>query len=333
MELTANSATRQGHGALPHTLRVTPDNFERAESDMYFADCVKRGGFGRLTHHRDLISIEKQTVVRSNRDTLYSSGVFDLEAGPVTLTLPNAHGRFMSMMVLDEDQYAVEVVYGAGRYSYDLRDIGTRYALIAIRSLVDPTRPGDLEEVRSLQDAIIVEQKRGGRFVIPNWDGVSQKKVRDALLALGETIADSKRTFGQRGQVDPIKHLIGTAIGWGGNPEKDAYYLTVTPALNDGTAIHRLTVREVPVDAFWSISVYNATGYFEPNKHGVYSVNSITAQKDADGAVTVQFGGFDGKSANCLPTPKDWNYTVRLYRPRPEILSGKWKFPEAVPLK
>ncbi|MGA9003334.1 MAG: carboxylesterase, partial [Pseudolabrys sp.] len=43
----------------------------------------------------------------------------------------------------------------------------------------------------------------------------------------------------------------------------------------------------------------------------------------------VQFGGCDGKIPNCLPTPPGWNYMVRLYRPRDEILNGKWKFPEA----
>ena len=53
--------------------------------------------------------------------------------------------------------------------------------------------------------------------------------------------------------------------------------------------------------------------------------------KAADGSVTVQFGGYDGKVLNCLPTMAGWNYMVRLYRPHAEILSGKWKFPEAQP--
>ena len=42
-------------------------------------------------------------------------------------------------------------------------------------------------------------------------------------------------------------------------------------------------------------------------------------------------GGCDGKIPNCLPIVQGWNYMVRLYRPRAEILSGKWKFPEARP--
>jgi len=57
----------------------------------------------------------------------------------------------------------------------------------------------------------------------------------------------------------------------------------------------------------------------------------------ADGSVIIQFGGCDGnpdsyREANCLPITKGWNYTVRLYRPRPEIINGKWKFPEAQPI-
>ncbi len=86
---------------------------------------------------------------------------------------------------------------------------------------------------------------------------------------------------------------------------------------------------KVPVDAFWSISVYNAGGYFEKNSFDAYSVNDITAKKNADGSVMVQFRGCDGKIQNCLPIMAGWNYTARMYRPRAEILSGAWKFPRS----
>ena len=88
-------------------------------------------------------------------------------------------------------------------------------------------------------------------------------------------------------------------------------------------------MRDVPVDGFWSISVYNAEGYFEPNKENSYTLNNLTAKKNDDGSVTIQFGDCDGKAPNCLPIVKGWNYIVRLYRPRKEILDGTWKFPEA----
>jgi hypothetical protein len=94
---------------------------------------------------------------------------------------------------------------------------------------------------------------------------------------------------------------VGAATGWGGNPEKDAMYVTVVPAKNDGKTIHRVTVKDVTVDAFWSISVYNAKGYFEPNPLNAYTFNNVTGTKAADGSITVQFGGCDAKTPNCLP--------------------------------
>ena len=67
------------------------------------------------------------------------------------------------------------------------------------------------------------------------------------------------------------------------------------------------------------------------NNLNAYSLNNITAKKSDDGSVAVQFGGCDGKIPNCLPIMAGWNYMVRLYRPRAQILDGTWKFPEAGP--
>jgi len=309
---------------------VTVDNFTRAESDLYFSNMVKDGSFGKFLHRREPAAIENQTVIRLNRDTLYSSAVFDLDAGPVTVSLPDAGKRFMSMMIVNQDHYVPEVIYGAGPKTLTREKAGTRYALVGIRTLVDPANPEDVKQVHALQDALKVEQPGGpGKFEVPEWDAVSQKKVRDALLVLGSTTSGFKKAFGTKEQVDPIYHLIGTAAGWGGNPDRDATYISFNPAKNDGQTAYKLVVKEVPVDAFWSVSVYNAAGYFQANQENAYSVNNLTAKKGADGAVTIQFGGAPpGGAVNHLPITPGWNYTVRLYRPRAEILDGTWKFPE-----
>ena len=60
---------------------------------MAFAGAVTLGGFGKIYHFRELTPLDKQVVVRQNRDTLYSSAVFDLDAGPVTITLPDPGQR------------------------------------------------------------------------------------------------------------------------------------------------------------------------------------------------------------------------------------------------
>jgi hypothetical protein len=258
--------------------------------------------------------------------------VFDLNAGPVTVSLPDAGKRFLSLIVIDEDEHVFRVAYDRGLYTLTREEVGTRYALVGIRILVNPANPEDLRQVHALQNAVEVHQERPGRFEVPNWEQASQKKVRAALLALAETIPDTKGMFGNRDQVDPVRHLIGAAAAWGGNPEKDALYLNVTPRLNDGKTVYRLSVKEVPVDGFWSVSVYNAQGYYEPNAPNAYSLNNITATRAGDGVIHVQFGGCSQRSPNCLPVMPGWNYMVRLYRPRTVILSGKWSFPEAQPL-
>jgi hypothetical protein len=271
-------------------------------------------------------------VVRSNRDTLYSAGVFDLEAGPVTISLPDPGGRFMSMQVITEDHYVPAVFYGRDEHTLTRDDIGTRYVMVAIRTLVDPNDDADLADVHALQDAIAVRRDHTGSFDIPKWDPVSQKTVRDALLQLSATLPDSRGMFGTKNDTDPVRRLIGSASAWGGNPENDAMYFSVHPAKNDGATVYRLSVDEVPVDGFWSVTVYNKDGYFTPNPQNAYSLNNITAQRGTGGKITIQFGGCKTATANCLPITPGWNYLVRLYRPQDKILNGEWTFPEAEPI-
>lgn len=324
----ALSATAHSQNVLP----VTVDNFTRAETDHYLAlNAKEAGGVGKLHHVREPVSIDKQSVVRMNRDTLYSAAVLDLAAGPVTISLPDAGKRYMSLMVVNQDHYVSGVFYDAKPHTITQKDVGTRYAFIAVRTLLDPNDPKDLETVHKLQDGIKISQKDSGQLQLPNWDETSLKEVREALLSLAKH-ASFEHAFGAKSDVNPIHHLIGTAAGWGGNPDKDAAYRGVEPKQNDGQTRYKLKVpANVPVDAFWSISVYNAQGYFEKNQYNSYSINNLTAKKDSDGGVTINFGGCDGQTANCLPITKGWNYTVRMYRPRPEVLNGNWTFPEAVP--
>src|SRR5207342_2682885 len=312
------------------TATVNADNFARAASDLAFAGVVKNGGLGKFDHTREVTPLDKQVVVRQNRDTLYSSAVFDLDAGPVTITLPDVGKRFMSMQVFDQDQYTHQVAYKPGAYTLRRDEIGTRYALAALRMLVDPNDPADVKAVHAQQDQVKVDQPGGpGHFEAPKWDLAGVKKISDALTVLGDTLPDKNRMFGSKAEVDPVRRLIGVATAWGGNPEKDAIYLNITPPKNDGTTVYRLHVADVPVDGFWSVTVYNAEGFFQANPQNAYSFNDITAKKSQDGSVDIQFGGCDGKVPNCLPITPVWNYMVRLYRPRAEVLSGKWTFPEA----
>jgi hypothetical protein len=273
-------------------------------------------------------------IVRLNRDTIYSSGLFDLDAGPVTITLPDPGERFLSALLINADHFNPQVFYGAGTHTLTKADIGSRYVLVAIRILADPNDPEDMRQANTLQDAITISQPGGpGSFEIPNWDPVSQKAVREALIALSNTLPDLRFAAGpDEGSVDPVRRLAAAASGWGLNPDKDAIYLNVFPDRNDGRTPYQLTAADVPVDAFWSVTVYTADGYFEPNELNAYSINSVTGDKGEDGSITIQFGDCTSDTPNCLPVTEGWNYMVRLYRPRLEILDGTWSFPVAEPI-
>jgi hypothetical protein len=309
---------------------VTVENYNRAQTDVNFSGVVKAGGFGKFRHGRELALPAQQGIVRPNRDTLYSFAIVDLNAAPVTITLPDAGKRFMGMQVVNQDQYTRATYYEAGPHTLTREAIGTRYAIAVVRFLVDFSNQEDVSQVHGLQDAIEFSQMRIGTFEVPHWDEASLRKVQVALLQLGTTVSDTRRMFGaNESEVDPVKHLIGSAMLWGGLPEKDGLYLPITPARNDGKTVYKLTVRDVPVDGFWSLTVYNREGYLQQNQDNAYAVNSLTAKNGGDGSVTIQFGGCDGKVQNCLPITEGWNYTVRLFRPRAEILDGTWTFPLA----
>ncbi len=316
----------------PPPIPVTPENFPRAETDLHFAALVKEGGLGKFVHRRDPVGLDHQGVTRMNRDTLYSAAVFDLAAGPVTITLPDAGKRFLSLQIVDEDANTVKVVYGPGPTTLIKDAVGSRYALAAVRIFVNAGDPKDIEAVRALQNTIKINQPGGpGAFTVPNWDATSQVDVRTGLMVLAETLPDAKGLSGPRGAGDPVRRLIGAGAAWGGLPQTDALFVNVVPDRNDGQTVYRLTLKDAPVDGFWSVSVYDADGRFAANPQKAYSVNSVTAQPGPDGAVVVQFGGCDGHVANCIPTPPDWSYIVRLYRPSAALLSGAWTLPAAEP--
>jgi hypothetical protein len=106
---------------------VTVENFVRAGTDFYMGDlAVRRGFLGKLYHYPKPAPVEHQVVVRSNRDEIVSSGVFDLD-GSSAITLPDAGKRFRSLLVVNEDHYMPIVAYDAGDYPLTRKKIGTRY--------------------------------------------------------------------------------------------------------------------------------------------------------------------------------------------------------------
>jgi hypothetical protein len=209
-----------------------------------------------------------------------------------------------------------------------MEEYGTPFVLLAARTLVNASDPADIKQANALQDQLQTNAVSARPYTHPTYDQESYQATFNLLGELGRAVPDARMTFGRKEDVNAVRHLLATAWGWGGLPEKEAYYLNVEPNLP--VDAYKITVKDVPVDAFWSISVYNKAGFFEKNEYDAYSVNNISGTPDADDSFTIHFGG-DPKNINFLPISEGWNYVVRLYQPRENVYDGTWAFPDVEP--
>mgnify|MGYP001822124521 FL=1 len=235
---------------------ITIQNLMRAESDTMFRLTMQTSGMGigEIAHEREVVSADgPQPIIRPNQDTLYSSAIIDLSE-PVTVTLPEGDGRFQSVLVISQDHY--NFAYAEpGAYELTEDEVGTRFAMLLFRTFVDAGDPDDAARAHAVQDGIVIDGGGEGPFVAPDWDlenlAAARKAVSDLAAAVG---LDASRSFGRRGEVDPLDHLVGMA-GWAGQPAKMAEGIIGAVEMNDGKTPHVVTLRDVPVDAFWSITV------------------------------------------------------------------------------
>ena len=313
-------------------IRVTIDNFNRAATDIELDKYVTlAGGINRFYHFREPTPVDNQPTVRMNRDTLYSTAVVDISEG-ATLALPEVGERYMAAMIVNQDHYINAVLHGGGTYTLDMDTFDTPYVIVFMRTLVDADDPEDVAAVNAIQDRMQVEAVSADPFVLPNYDRDAYEALIQRLSALLPFADGIQGTFGTRESVNPVRHLIGTAVGWGGLPETEAMYPSNVPNLPVGE--YRIEVpADVPVGAFWSVSLYNADGFFEKNDIDGYVVNSVMGERNRDGSMTVHLGGCDDGRSNCLPIMDGWNYVVRLYQPGPEVLDGSWTVPAVEPVR
>ena len=306
---------------------VTIDNFTRAASDIEFDKYVAlAGGINKFYHFREPTPVDNQPTVRMNRDTLYSTAIVDISEG-ATLTLPDVGERYMTAMIYNQDHYVNEVFHGGGTYTLDVKTFDTPYVIVYMRTLVDADDPEDVAAVNAIQDQMKIEAVASNPFILKDYDQNAYEALVERFTALLPFTGGIKGTFGTKDSVIQIRHLIGTAVGWGGLPENEAMYPANVPGLPVGA--YKIEVpADVPVGAFWSVSLYNADGFFEKNAHDGYVVNSVMGARNDNGSMTVHFGGCDDGRANCLPVMDGWNYVIRLYQPGEEVLDGSWTFPD-----
>ena len=202
-------------------------------------------------------------------------------------------------------------------------DVGSRYAMIAMRTQVNVADPDDMAIVHEMQDQQILEQKDKGGFVpSANWDMEEVLAMRTKYQEIGKAEGiTSEQMFGKKGALPLKEHNVGTSSGWGGLTAERAVYPTI---FAESAEPQTLTLKDVPAGAFWSVTVYDAEGFPQGD---VYNINSAFAVPEDDGSFIIHFGGDKG-AVNYMDIFENWNFSLRIYEPTEPYFNGEWVMPE-----
>jgi hypothetical protein len=287
------------------------------------------GGVNRIFHLRQPTPLDKQNIVRMNRDTLYSMAVVDTSKG-ATISVPAIpEGRYASVYLVDNDHYCPFVIYDSGTHELP-RD--TRYLGVGVRIQVfDPRDADEIALLNGLQDQFVLSANSAEAWSEPDWDAASLKELTARYEKESAQYASWKGMMGPRGKVDEKTRHIAAAAAWGLFPEWDATYLNYSGG-HDHRVCHKATYRVPENHAFWSITVYGSDGFMKSDDN---IVNSSNVKLNADGTFDVYFGPKEacGGVPNRLDVTEGWNFLMRIYRPGRSVLEGAYKLPEVRPVQ
>lgn len=312
------------------TTRVTPETYIRAESDRQFGVIAKMaGGVNRFYHLRRPTPLDKQNIVRMNRDTLYSMSIVDTSQG-ATITVPELpKDRYVSVYLVDNDHYCPFVIYTSG--THELPG-DTKYLGLVVRIQVfNPKDENEIALINELQDQFIIKGNSADPLPELEWDLESLQALTGQYEKESAHYRSVNGMMGPRGKVDEKTRHIVAAAGWGLFPEWDATYLNYSGG-HDYRICHQATYQVPENGAFWSITVYGTDGFMKSDNN---IVNSSNVKLNGDGTFTVYFGAAEtcGEAPNRLDTTEGWNFAMRIYRPGKSVLEGGYKLPEAKPVK
>ncbi|GAL35963.1 hypothetical protein JCM19240_4898 [Vibrio maritimus] len=307
---------------------VTKDNFIAAESDKYFFEQQAKSGINQFTHDRQLLTMETQTVVRQNRDTLYSKSIWDTKGG-VTFELPILDS-YQALQVIDEQHRTVAVLYAAKGQNKvtitpDMLSSGQHVWVIA-RTQVASNAPADIQEGNRKQDMIKGIASSAERYAPKGFDQFDREKVRLALeanvLQLDFTKAmgaPEGKTLKPEQHLEPRKveqfHALGlTSMGFGGLPSEHAYYKVLLAQDRSGEC-QTMNFDAPPLgeNGFFSITTYGADAYVHTEEFALSSrKDELKANKD--GTYTVNFNCGE-QAINNIDVEKGWTGILRMYKP------------------
>jgi len=302
---------------------VDLSNYEVAESDIAFGNITKFVGTNKFFHFPvGKFDLNNQSVVRMNQDTTYSAAIVNVSEG-ATITLPETNGRYMSVMIVQNDHYIDQVFLTPGKH---IIKADTDFVAVAVRTRVNSNDPDDIAKVQALQKEIVISTKATTPHVLPDYDMKQLVALRDKLAAEAATKGSLNNMQGARGTVDPHMHLLGTAAGWGLLPDANARYLSY--GQKDGQGCFKATYQKPPFNkgGFFSITMYDADGWMFSDRA---ILNEYNIEFNTDGTFDAFFGDCGDNVKNNLPITDGWNFLMRIYQPKLDKLDN-YKLPTPV---
>jgi len=305
-----------------------------------------------------LVKAGKDKIVRMNNDTFYKMAFVNLSKGPVVLTSTNsAKNRFSSFQLMDDHNVNYQnVIRPNGKFTLyrgekpkEIQgvaiEVPSELSVVIVR--VEVKNMNDAKDVRAAEDifhGIAIKGPRIDEFpALDLLSGYDDAVEQEANRRMDETFQQTpfrETVAGPDDVPEKVSYLrlaAGTKGGWGGPVTSHSSYETLFFGANgerlDGSkGAYTVTTEEPPVDAFWSLTIYDTErgGFLHPNKEDRYHINNTTAVKSSDGTVTFLFKSSCAPSdKNCLEVPSgEFDLTARYYLPREEIRTGAWTLPK-----
>lgn len=305
---------------------VTEDTFVRAETDNMFAAMVDNaGGTNTFFHFRTPTPLDKQTVIRMNRDVLYSGGVFDAKEG-LSVTFPKlSDDRYASVYIIDNDHYVVDIIHNPGTYQVKS---DTEFVYVIVRIQVkNPSNKDEVALVNALQDKFKVVSNRNNDFPGFNWDRESLDSLRKNYEVGSKQFDSWAGMMGERGKVNEKTRHFAAAAAWGLLPEYEATYLNYQPKEANLNTCYFANYNVPENQGFWSITVYGDDGYMKSDNN-VFNQSNTTLNDN--GTFDAYFGSkaVCGNVINRVDVSAGWNFLFRIYRPGESVLNGSYTLPE-----
>lgn len=313
----------------PREHGMSPAEYINAESRAFMADFLGRSGLNKFFHFTGLTKAADHWVVSPNNDTIYSLAVVNTRNG-FTLELPDVGDRFISTQIITEDHMTPFYLYGGGAREFSADDFETDFVVIGIRMGTD----GTPEDVKKVTGELQPQYRIVGAATaddLKGFDKATLEKVRAALLVAYSKLPNSFGAMKKRvGDVDDWEYFTYVTAGaWGLSADENAMYAAGGPADAKGGVCYTATFPKVPVEAFFSITMYGPEKYLMTDKDNIVSSNQGVVTND-DGSFEVAFGSEKCRklAPNFAAAPEDgWSFLMRAYRPDVDAFKA-YRMPE-----